>query len=76
MRWSIPIKIVEVPTEQPLNCETCGSQGQRLPVPSTASLVGNLVIGLDPNCSGCQELAQEAGVVFPPRFGNPPLDDM
>ena len=65
-----------MPTEQPLNCETCGSEGKRLPRPSAASLVGNLVIGLDPSCLGCQALAQEAGVVFPPQFGSPPLDDM
>jgi len=62
--------------EQPLNCEICGSEGQRLPVPATASLVGHLVIGLDPSCPGCQELAHQTGVVFPPQFGSPPLDDM
>jgi hypothetical protein len=69
-------RIVGVPTEQPLNCETRGSEGKRLPVPSTERLVGNLVIGLDPSCPDCQALAHEAGVVFPPRFGSPPLDDI
>jgi hypothetical protein len=65
-----------VPTEQPLNGPSCGSQGKRLPVPATASLVGNLVIGLDPSCPDCQALVHEAGVVFPPQFGSPPLDDL
>jgi len=62
--------------EQPLNCESCGSEGKRLSTPSTGNPVGNLVIGLDPDCFGCQALAQEAGIVFPPQFGTPPLDDL
>lgn len=33
------------------------------------------MVGLDPECEGCQAMAQEAGAMFPPRFGQFPLDD-
>jgi len=64
--------------EYPFACEICGSVGTALPLPSVggAPAVGGarVVIGLDPECDGCQSIAQEAAVAFPPRFGPSPLD--
>ena len=28
------------------------------------------MVGLDPECEGCQAMAQEAGAMVPPRFGD------
>jgi hypothetical protein len=65
--------LLDVPREHPFACDMCGSVGMSVPVPLAGS--GNLVIGLDPECEGCQTLAQDAGIVFPPRFGDVPIDD-
>ncbi len=64
-----------MPTD-PFVCQACGSQGFVLPAASERNLIGSLVVGLDPECEGCQTAALDAGAVFPPRFGQPPLGDL
>lgn len=65
----------DVDAEHPFSCELCGSVGIPLPPPPAVSATGNLVIGLDPECAGCQSLAQDFGVVFPPHFGIAPFTE-
>jgi hypothetical protein len=64
-----------MPIDNPFACASCGRNGVVLTSPSTGTTLGNVVIGLDPDCEGCRALADAAGTVFPPRFGGMPLDE-
>jgi hypothetical protein len=64
-----------MPTDDAFACASCGRSGLLLTSPSAGTTLGNVVIGLDPECDGCQAVADTTGTVFPPRFGGMPLDE-
>jgi hypothetical protein len=47
-----------------LVCKECGKKAKYWPTPSAGGLGGNLVTGLNRNCDGCLELADNLGVSF------------